>query len=238
MRITIHQPEHIPWLGFFHKINMADVFAVLDNVQYRRRYFQNRNKIRTKNGWQWVSVPLEKEDRDELLIKDAVIFNNDSKWGKKNIESIYHNYCKAPYFKYGWDEFKDIYSKEYLYLSDMNLALLRFIFEKLGIKREIQFASTLNVSGDKGDLILNICKALNAKTYISGISGKEYLDLKLFHDAGINVIFQEFHHPIYKQLHEPFIPCMSVIDLLFNYGDKSLDIINGIDVPVMKEVFL
>lgn len=238
MNVTIHQPEHIPWLGFFHKINMADVYVVLDNVQYRRRYFQNRNKIRTKDGYQWMTVPLEKEDRDELLIKDARIANEDLKWKKRNIENIYHNYCKTPYFKYYWDEFKDIYSKDYLLLAELNFALLSFFFKKLGIKREIQLTSTLNVSGDKGDLILNICKALNAETYISGISGKEYLDLKLFHDASINVVFQEFHHPIYKQLHEPFIPCMSVIDLLFNHGDKSLDIINGIGVPVMDKVFL
>lgn len=238
MKITIHQPEYMPWLGFFHKINMADVYVVLDNVQYRRRYFQNRNKIRTKKGWQWVTVPLENENRDELLIKDAVIFNGDSKWKNKNIESVYHNYCKAPYFRWFWDELKDIYSKDYLLLVEFNLTLLKFFFKKLGIKREIQLASTLNVLGDKGDLILNICKALNAETYISGISGKEYLDLKLFNDAGINVVFQEFHHPIYKQLYEPFIPCMSVIDLLFNHGDKSLDIINGIGVPVMDKVFL
>lgn len=238
MRVTIHQPEHMPWLGFFHKINMADVYVVLDNVQYRRRYFQNRNKIRTKTGWQWVIVPLEKEDRDELLIKDTRIANEDLKWKKKNIESIYHNYCKTPYFNYWWDEFKDVYNKNYLLLVEFNLALLRLFFNKLGIKREIQLASTLNVSGYKGDLILNICKALNAETYISGISGREYLDVKLFHDAGINVVFQEFHHPIYKQLYDPFIPCMSVIDLLFNNGEESLNIINGKGVQVMEEVFL
>jgi len=228
----------MPWLGFFHKINMADVFVVLDNVQYRRRYFQNRNKIRTKNGWQWITVPLEKENRGALLIKDAVIFNDNLNWKRKNIESIYYNYCKAPYFKYIWDEFNAIYSADYSNLLDLNLALIQFIFEKLGIKRKIQLVSTLKASGFKGELIFNICKSVGAETYISGISGKEYLDLKLFHDAGINVIFQEFHHPIYKQLHEPFIPSMSVIDLLFNHGDKSLDIINGIGVPVMDKVFL
>lgn len=217
---------------------MADIYVVLDNVQYRRRYFQNRNKIRTKKGWQWVIIPVEKENRNDLLIKDTLILNSDAKWKKKNIESIYHNYCKCPYFKNYWDEFKDIYSKDYLLLVEFNLVLLRFFLEKLDIKKEIQLASTLNVSGDKGDLIFNICKAVGAETYISGISGKEYLDLKLFHDAGINVAFQEFHHPIYKQLYEPFIPCMSVIDLLFNHGDKSLDIITGIGVPVMEEVFL
>ena len=124
MKVTIHQPEHLPWLGFFHKINMADVYVVLDNVQYRRRYFQNRNKIRTKNGWQWITIPLEKENRGALLIKDAVIFNDNLNWKRKNIESIYYNYCKTPYFKYIWDEFNAIYSADYSNLLDLNLDLL------------------------------------------------------------------------------------------------------------------
>lgn len=238
MRVTIHQPEHMPWLGFFHKINMADVYVVLDNVQYRRRYFQNRNKIRTKQGWQWATVPLEKENRAELLIKDVKIFREDLKWKHKNLEKIYHNYCKAKYFTYFWGAFEAIYNRDFSHLRNLNLQLLNFFFEKLGIKIEICFVSDMNVSGKREDLILNICKAIGAKTYMSGISGKEYLDLQAFSDNGINVIIQQFHHPIYEQLYEPFLPCMSIIDLLFNHGDRSLDIINGFGVPVMDKIFL
>lgn len=234
----MHQPEHMPWLGFFHKINMANMYVVLDDVQYRRRYFQNRNKIRTKEAWQWLTVPLQKENRNELLIKDAQVFNEDLKWKSKNLESIRLNYCKAKYFKYYWDEFKYIYSKPHSHLLDLNLSLLKFFFEKIGIKSKIQLSSDLKASGIKGDLIFNICKTVNAKIYISGISGKDYLDIQEFSKNGIKVIIQKFHHPIYKQLHEPFIPCLSIIDLLFNHGDKSLGIINGINVPVMEKVFL
>lgn len=238
MRVTIHQPEHMPWLGFFHKIYMSDVYVVLDNVQFRRRYFQNRNKIRTKNGFQWITIPLKKENRDDLLIKDALICNDDLRWKEKNIENINYNYRKAPFFKYGWEELNTIYRTNYLHLIDLNLALLNFFLKKLRVKKEIQLGSTLKVTGFKGELILNICKTLGADTYISGISGKEYLDLKLFYDAGIDVVFQEFHHPIYRQLYDPFIPCMSIIDLLFNYGEKSINIINGKGVSVMEEMFL
>lgn len=238
MKIAIHQPEHIPWLGFFHKINMADIYVVLDNVQYRRRYFQNRNKIRTKDGWQWVTVPLEKETRDNLLIKDAKIFNGTLKWKDRNTDTIYHNYCQAKYFNRYWDEFKVLYITDFPHLIDLNMQLLDFFFQQLGIKKKILFASSLGVSGEKGDLILNICTTLKAEVYISGISGRDYLDLARFKDKGIEVTVQDFHHPLYRQLHEPFIACMSVIDLLFNYGEESLDIINGVGVKVMEGVFL
>lgn len=238
MKITIHQPEHMPWLGFFHKINMADVYVVLDNVQYRRRYFQNRNKIRTKEGWRWVIVPLVKEKRDELLIKDTRIFTDDFAWNEDNLKTIYQNYCTAKYFKHHWSDFKEIYSKINTHLLDLNLGLIRFFLKKLGVMKEIVFASSLGVSGEKGELIFNICKAIGAKAYISGISGKDYLDFKKFEMNGIEVIIQEFHHPVYQQLHKPFIPCLSIIDLLFNHGEKSLDLINGIDTPVIEKIFL
>lgn len=238
MKVAIHQPEHLPWLGFFHKINMADIYVVLDNVQYRRRYFQNRNKVKTRDAWQWLIVPLEKETRDNLLIKDAKIFNGTLKWRNRNIDIIYYNYCKAKCFNEYWQEFKALYTAGFSHLIALNMNLLDFFFRKLGIKKKILFASGLGVGGGKGDLIFNICDALNAKVYISGVSGKDYLDLPRFKEKGIKVVVQEFHHPLYQQLHGPFIPCMSVIDLLFNHGEKSLGIINGLGVPVMQEVFL
>lgn len=238
MRITIHQPEHLPWLGFFHKVNMADKYVVLDNVQYRRRYFQNRNKIRTKNGWRWVIVPLEKESRDGLLIKEAKISHANPDWREENLKTIYHSYCKSEYFKRYWDGFKAVYGQDYIFLIDLNINLIGYILENLGLKQEVVFASQLNVSSKKGDLIFDICNSLNATAYVSGISGKDYLDFQKFHDRGIKLIVQDFHHPLYRQLYEPFIPCMSIIDLLFNYGDKSLDVILGKGVEVLKEVFL
>ena len=238
MKVAIHQPEHLPWLGFFHKVNMADVFVVLDNVQYRRRYFQNRNKIRTKDDWQWVIVPLKKAKRDELLIKDAKISKGDMRWKEKNLRAISRSYSKADYFKKYWDEFEEIYRQNFTHISDLNIALLKFIFNKLGIRVQVQLASDMDVCGQKSDLILNICEVVGATNYISGISGRDYLDIDKFKRSQIKVTIQEFHHPIYRQLFEPFIPCMSIIDLLFNHGDKSLNIINGLDTPVMEELFL
>ena len=238
MIVTIHQPEHLPWLGFFHKVSMADTYVVLDNVQYRRRYFQNRNKIRTKTNWQWITVPLEKDERDVLLIKNARITNAGGKWKSKNLESIFHNYHRATYFKSYWDDFKSAYMENHISLLDFNCLLLKHLFNSFNIQKDVLLASEIGASGEKGDLILNICKITGAKKYFSGISGKDYLDIDKFSKNNIEVEFQEFHHPIYAQLYDDFIPCMSALDLLFNHGPKSLDTIHGVDVPVMEEIFL
>lgn len=235
MTITIHQPEHIPWMGFFHKIYRVDTFVILDNVQFSKNYFQNRNKIRTKDGWQWVTVPVAKTL--ETLIKDVTIVAN-LRWKDKWCDSIYFSCKKAKFFNNYFAQICSTVQKEYDKLSDLNIDLIKLLCKFLNIKTKILLASELKENGKASALLLNICKALDAKAYLSGVSGREYLNLEDFKREGINVIFQEFHHPIYKQLYEPFIPCMSVIDLLFNYGDKSLDIINGVGIPVMEEVFI
>ncbi len=238
MIVTIHQPEHMPWLGFFHKVFQADIFIVLDNIQFRKNYFQNRNKIRTKSkeGWSWITVPVSFCFGD--LINDVTVNKTDGRWKRKYWDTIEQSYCKADYFKTYSEELKSILEIEWQELGQLNLTLIKKIFEFLDLKKEVLLSSELNVIGESSDLLLKICKKLNASHYVSGISGKEYLDIENFISSGINVTFQEFYHPIYNQLHGDFISCMSVIDLLFNHGEKSLDIINGVNTPVMKEVFL
>lgn len=235
MRVTIHQPEHFPWLGFFHKIAQVDSFIILDNVQFRKNYFQNRNKIRTSDGWAWFTVPVNRSL--DTLIKDVFI-NKDSRWKKKWCDSVYFNYSKAPHFEAYFRRIADIVDAASYNLYDLNIALIRLVCELTGVKTKFLFASELSAGGKGSSLILNLCKKVHADEYLSGISGKDYLQLEDFTKAGIKINFQEFHHPIYRQLHEPFIPCMSIIDLLFNYGEKSLDIINGKGISVMEEVFL
>jgi hypothetical protein len=236
MKVTIHQPEHMPWLGFFHKLNMADVYVVLDDVQYRKNYFQNRNKIRTANGQCWLSVPAKYKFGQH--IKDVIIDNSNERWKRKYWESINLSYKKARFFNQYSEAIKSILDREWIYVSELNQRLILKCIEFLGINSVIFKSSELNVEGSGSTLILNICKKLKAEVYISGISGKDYLNILDFEEAAIDVIFQEFHHPIYNQLYKPFIPGMSVIDLLFNYGEKSLDVIKGFDVPVMEGVFL
>lgn len=236
MRVTIHQPEHLPWLGFFHKICMADVYVVLDNVQFRKNYFQNRNKIRTADGWSWLNVPVKYRFGES--IKDILIDNTNERWKDKYWKSICLSYQKSPFFNDYSKAIKCILDQEWTQIHELNLSFISKFIELLGITVNIVQGSSLGVKGKASQLLLNICKEVKAGIYISGISGRDYLNMDDFENAGIEVIFQEFHHPVYRQTHGQFIPCMSVIDLLFNHGKKSRDIINGKDTPVMEEVFL
>lgn len=238
MRVTIHQPEHMPWLGFFHKIAMADVYVVLDNVQFRKDYFQNRNQIRTRYGKSWITVPVRNKDK-LMLIKDVEI-SYEHAWVKRYLNLVAENYAQSPFCDRYIHELTQIIKNEYKYLSELNIDIIMFLLKDLDLQTRVVRASEQGLPYGKGGTAvnLNICKALGASVYISGISGKDYLDEMSFRNNGIEVVYQNFHHPIYKQLYEPFLPCMSVIDLLFNHGPNSLDIINGVGVPVMEEVFL
>jgi len=234
--VSIQQPEHLPWLGFFDKVRQVDFVVLLDNVQFKKRYFENRNKIRTKEGWHWLTVPVITKGKYTQLI-NQVETDNTTHWRKKCWLAIHTHYGKAPFFPKYSSFLEQIYNKQWTYLVDLNEEIIRRIIQELGIQVKIQRASTLGITGKGTDLLLEICQKLNADTYLSGISGKDYLDESKFTELGIKVVYQEFYHPIYTQVYEPFIPCMSIIDLLFNHGDKSLDIIKGIGVERMITLF-
>jgi len=236
--VTIHQPEHLPWLGFFDKVRQADLFVMLDHVQYRRRYYQNRNRIPTSQGPIWLTVPVLVKGRYEQPINQVRIDNEGHpRWRQKCWASIEHHYRRALYFSDHAEFFEALYKKEWNFLVDLNEEIICYLLAVLGVKVSICKSSSLNVVADKGDLMFEVCQQLGATTYLSGISGKDYLDRKKFSEGGIRLKFQEFHHPIYRQLHEPFVPCMSAVDLLFNYGPASLDSIKGIGVETMDHVF-
>lgn len=240
MRITIHQPEHLPWLGLLHKMQDVDAFVILDNVQYRRRYFQNRNKIRNgpgKDGLQWITVPVQCGKRDETLIKDVRIDSTGRDWCRKNLGSVRRCYAKAPYFERYYPGFEAAYSEKTEWLGELNIRLLRWLLEGFEIDLPLVSASELPVEGAASDLILSICKAMEADAYFSGISGKDYLDMESFAEASVEVEFQEFYHPIYEQLYTPFIPCISALELLFLCGPDAKGILNGKGVKRMDTLF-
>ena len=228
MIVGIHQPEHLPWLGFFHKMYLSDVFVLLDNVQYRKNYFQNRNRIRTSTGSCWITVPVLTEGRSSQLINEVQINQNDRKWQQRIWRSLEQNYSRAPFFaEYGLP-LKEIYCGQVWYrLVDLNIELIKRLTEWLGSKTELVVASTLGVAGTSTDLLLAICQRLNATVYLSGRFGADYLDESKFRSAGIRVVYQHFTHPEYRQVYKPFVPQMSVIDLLMNHGRESLKILTG-----------
>lgn len=229
MKVTIHQPEHLPWLGFFNKMSKADVFIILDNVQFRKNYFQNRNKIMGTNGPQWLTVPVLGRGHMECTIKDMNIVNdNNSKWEKKYFDSIYFSYKKYPYFNEYISFFENLLHKEHNNICELNIEIIMFIANVLNICPTFIKASTLNVIGTNSDLILNLCSAVGAETYISGPSGRDYLKVNDFTQNHIDIIYNDYIHPNYPQkTTSEFVPFLSTIDLLFNVGSETaLEIIN------------
>lgn len=226
MIVSVHQPQYLPWLGFFDKIDKSDCFVFLDNVQYKKREFQNRNKIRTKNDWIWLTVPVESKGKYTQKIKEVSLDNN-SDWQKNHLKNIKIHYSHAKYFKDYIGFFEKLYAQKWLNLIDLNVHIIRFILLDLKINKDIYFESELNISGEKTERIINICKKLNADTYLSGAGGKDYLDSQAFKKESIKLVYQDFKHPEYEQCYKPFIPFMSVIDLLLNQGKNSLSLLRG-----------
>jgi len=227
----------MPWLGFFDKVCQADVFVLLDNVQYRKNYYQNRNKIYSGNGVIWITVPVLTRGRFGQRIDQVVINNQGSpRWREKCWASVIQCYERTPFWSQYGEFFRQIYTRDWESLSELNIHLIDYLLKVLSIDVETIRASEMDVSGQGSELILDICKRSNADIYLAGVSGKDYLKQEDFCEAGIRIAHQEFHHPIYKQLHDPFQPFMSIIDLLFNYGQESINIIRGIGVETLDYI--
>jgi hypothetical protein len=225
MILTAHQPVYLPWLGLFHKIALADTFVSFNQVQYLPKDWNNRNKIKTGHGAVWLTVPVLRLGHREKVLTDIEI-NNNTRWPAKHWRSIYLNYKKTPYFKQYSDFFEDTYlQREWKYLADLNDYMLKWFLNTLDIKTNFIDSRELCLVGKKGDLVFDMCKKLNADIYVFGALGKNYADVELFQGNGIDVYFQDYKHPEYPQQQGDFISHLSVIDLLFNCGPRSLDIL-------------
>jgi hypothetical protein len=228
MKIAVHQPQYLPWLGYFDKMAHCDAFVFLDSVQYKHREFQNRNRIRTPEGWMWLTVPVSTHGAREQLISDTKI-NNTFPWQRKHLHAIKNNYERSQYFSKHFPFFLDLYSKRWETLIELNVHIINYIAGQLKIKTEIMFESDIKTTTKASARILEICKKLNAETYVSGIGGKNYLKEDIFKQENIIVDYKDFKHPTYTQLYmrdkNNFEPYMSAIDLLFNHGEKSREIL-------------
>ena len=224
MILTAHQPVYLPWLGLFHKISLAETFVYFDQVQYLPKDWMNRNKIRTKDGSIWLTVPVLRKGYRDLKTSEIEI-NNSTNWQKKHLRSISLNYKKSPYFENYIPFFEDVYSRKWEFLGDLNEYMLKWFLDELGIKVNFLNAKNFKFQGEKSSLILNMCKKLDASTYIFGTLGKDYANVHEFEKNNVKLIFQDYNHPKYSQLYSEFVSHLSVIDLLFNHGPKSLEII-------------
>lgn len=231
MIVAVHQPQYLPWLGYFDKIIKSDCFIFLDKVQYKHREFQNRNRIRTDKGWLWLSVPVICKGRREQLLSEVKI-DNTKHWQKKHWITLSFYYQKAPFFKDYASFFESLYlRKQWDRLIELNYYIIEYFLNLWEIKRKLHWESELNIDTKGTERIIQICKKLGATTYLSGRGAKAYLVESRFEEEGITLKYQEFKHPIYKQCfcekEGDFIPNLSAIDLLFNEGARSKEIILG-----------
>lgn len=222
---VVHQPNYLPGCTYFDKIASADVFVVLDSVQYVKGNWINRNRIKTPSGVRWVTVPVKYLHTSQLIADTRV--DADSEWQRHHRGILETNYSKAPHFRDFAGEILEQLSRPTEYLAEMNRRLLDACVQLLGISTEFVPVSQLGIHGNSTEMLVNICKAVGADRYLSGPGGRKYMDIDLFAEHGIDVIFQEYDHPEYNQLYGHFEPNLSVCDLLFNEGARSLDILRS-----------
>lgn len=226
-KVVIMQPTYLPWLGYFDLIDQADVFVFLDTVQFEKQTWQQRNRIRTHQGLEWVTVPVLIKGRFGQAIKDVEI--RDEAFYVNHLKQIRHNYQKANAWKSYCDEFslvlKDAASKKSL--SSLNIHLIKWLCSKLQISTQFLLASELKVQGKRSELLVDILKELGGSFYLSPQGSAEYLqeDHAFFEQGGISIAFQHYVHPEYRQVYKPFVPFASILDLLFNEGEKSREIL-------------
>jgi hypothetical protein len=218
------QSSYLPWRGYFDLIDDVDLFVFYDDVQYVHRTWRNRNVIKTFEGPLILSVPVI--HRVNTLIQDARI-DHSSRWAEKHIRSISHAYVKAPYFRSYGDELFGIITARMETISQLNIAVCRWAMRRLGIETEIRMSTDFNVSGDKFSRPLEILKRIGASGYLSGPTAREYTDIEDYRNAGVRLEFKSYNYPEYPQLFGPFVPNLSIIDLLFNCGEGSRDFLKS-----------
>ncbi len=230
MKILITQPTFIPWLGFFDLIDQADEIVFLDDVQFSKRSWQQRNQIRTKNGLEWITIPSQVKGLRDQHLKNTKINIGEFKYEKfKN--KIILNYSKAKYFNDFIQDFFIVFEKglQSENIMSLNLTIIKWFIKIFKIDKKINFSSGLNVEGNKTDKIINICKKFNTKKYISTLGAKEYLknDIDNLKKNHIEVLLHNYKHPEYNQCFEPFISYACSLDLLLNEGKNSSSIIKS-----------
>lgn len=218
MIVAIHQPNYLPWLGYFHKMMSCDMFVVLDDVLHSRRAVTNKNKIKGTEGARLLSVPLSQK---EVLIKDVTIMN-ESQWRQKHWSSLQGCYARASFWKELKALFLPVYTNPVESLAELNLQLIQVIRELLEIKTPMERSSDISgITGKKGTKIINICKYFEADIFLSGIGARTYNDEQEFEKNNLRLVYQDFQHPVYPQLWGDFLPNLAAVDLLFNCGPES-----------------
>lgn len=219
-KIAILQSNYIPWKGYFDIIGMVDEFIIYDEVQYTKNDWRNRNKIKTPNGLQWITIPVYQR---HLLQRISETFTSDPKWRLKHWNTLKTNYGRAPFFKQYSPLFEEFYMNfNSSSLSEINVYLVKLICKILGIKTSITNSAAYQLSGNPTEKLVSLCVQAGGSTYLSGPAAKTYLEEDYFNEAGVQVEWMNYsNYPEYSQLYMPFEHSVSILDLLFNTGPDA-----------------
>jgi hypothetical protein len=240
MIVAAHQPHYLPWLGYLDKLAKADLFVIMDDLQYEAQNYQNRQRLKLQSGPAWLTVPLERGAQTDL-IRDKAIDNSGSPkqhWQRRTWLTIEHSYRRSPYFAKYADAVHDIYARPWLSLLALDLHVLGLARTWFHIHTPIVLASALGLAGQKTDRIIDLCKKTGARCYLSGGGGStDYLDVEQLGRAGVGVIWQHFQHPTHAQRFAPagFVSHLGFLDLLFNCGEASREILFERSHPMRLE---
>lgn len=219
MRVTIHQPQFLPWLGYLDKIDQADLFILLDTVQFKKHEWQNRNRIRTATGWQWLTVPVLQHLGQRI---DNVLINPTVAWRTRHLRALDLHYAGAPYHDRYLPELRAIYERSWTKLCDISASVIQWLLKAYGITTPVQYASEWPAREDPTDRLVDLCRASGATRYLAGPGADGYMDKPRFEASGLRLETQVFQHPVYRQMYQPFEPNLSALDLLLMQGPEAL----------------
>lgn len=235
MILSINQPAYLPWLGYFHRIAVSDRHVVLDHVQFEKNSFVNRNRIRTPDGWCWLTVPVKTKGRFGALPITKLEIDNAGDWRGRHWKAMAQNYARAPHFPAHAPFFESVYRADWVFLADLCSTITGYLLKSLGIATPLESSTRMPVGGAKDELVLGLCRAVGADVYLSGPLGRDYIREPLFDAAGIKVVYQEYRHPRYTQCQrDGFVPNLSAVDLLFNHGTESRAILMSNQEPMQR----
>ena len=220
-----HQPNLYPYAGFFAKVASADKFVIADTTQYVKKEYHNRNRIKLLNGSPFLlSVPVKNSGSFKQKINEAEV-DNSQPWQRKHEKSLYVNYRKSPFLDLYFDEFKSLLNREWKLLADYNVAIIKLCLGLLDISTPLFLASELTISGSSTSYILDICKKSQCDSYLHGQHAYDYVDFEFLEENGVRNYIQMYKAVEYLQVTIPFVPNLSILDLLFNCGPNSRTII-------------
>ena len=217
MILSAHQPAYLPWLGYLEKIARADVFVYLDTVQFEKNSFINRNRIKTPQGVQWLTIPVRAKGHLSMTLRDLAT-DATQPWHARHLKAITMNYSRAPHYTTCFPKFEKLSVDRPSNLAELCWRQLCFWLSEFGIAARVVRASELRVEGSKSDLILQLCRHLGADRYLSGALGRGYLVEEDFRTAGIAIEYQDYRTPVYPQMWGDFVPNLSIVDYWMNCG--------------------